>query len=375
VAVGKLQEYAKVQREKSTKKLVIPIAKEWLLSQWGVSDRDIVHVHPSEMAKKDWCERSTYYRISQNRKIDNDKFNFTLQTIFDEGHQIHDKWQTWLADAGKLWGDWSCRACGEVVKDTLVTDLACYSCDECQQVCPHVWKYEEVALEHGIVTGHEDGAVEDRLVEFKSVGIGTLRHDSPDLLAKFYNKEAKLYDLDGLWAAMKVPLKSHVRQANVYMWLAQSMGGEYARFDSCSIVYEYKPNQQSREYVIPFSEAIVRPLLGRVGAIQSGLASGKPPPCPYGGCKQCQAYEDETPEPRVQRKRFIWRSAGQGENAESAGPRQAHLRDSAPTRRHNRAGGQCSDEPVSASDGLAEVSGNTARAGRGRREAREEPPW
>lgn len=378
----KLEEYAKIQREKNTKKLVIPMAKEYLLSQWGVSDRDIVHIHPSEMAKKDWCERSTFWRIYLNKKISDDKFNFTLQTIFDEGHQIHDKWQGWLAAAGKLWGDWSCRTCELWQTDSLVTELDqhCWSRSDATWA-PHVWKYEEVAVHHDLITGHEDGAVEDRLVEFKSVGIGTLRHDSPDLLAKFYNKEAKLYDLDGLWAALKVPLKSHVRQANVYMWLAGMMGLEsatehYARFRTCSIVYEYKPNQQSKEFVIPYSFNIVKPLLERAEAIRVGLRSGTPPPCPFGGCKQCQAYEkDEAAKPRVSNRRLVWRGAGQGPGSDAAPAREARIRDSAPTRRRNRDGGQCSDEPLSASDGLAEILSDSASLGRNRREAGQKQAW
>ena len=303
-------EYAKLQSEKSGRKLIIPVVKEYLLSQWGNSDRDIVHVHPSEMAKKDWCERATFWRIHLQKKITDDKFNFTLQTIFDEGHQIHDKWQTWLANAGKLWGDWTCRVCGELVKDSLVINLPDQGDPDHRGWHPHIWRYDEVALHEGLMIGHEDGAVDDRLVEFKSVGIGTLRHDAPDLLAKFYNKQLKLYDLDGLWNALKVPLKSHVRQANLYMWMAQMMGGEYARFTKCSIVYEFKPNQQSKEFVIPYSREIIAPLLDRVAEIEYALHYKNPPRCPYGGCKQCKAYENDAPDAGSRiRDRFVWKRA------------------------------------------------------------------
>lgn len=316
-------DWSKLQSQKSTGQLVIPTCKQYLMEQWGKSERDIVHVHPSEMAKKDWCERSTFCRIHLNRKID-EKFNFTLQTIFDEGHQIHDKWQSWLKAAGKLWGDWSCMCCerrwhgvsADLPRDCWTTAEGVYR--------DHIWRYEEVALETGIMTGHEDGAIEDRLIEFKSVGIGTLRHDAPDLLQKFYKKPLKGYDLDGLWSTLKVPLKSHLRQANIYMWMAQEMGGEYARFNRCSIVYEFKPNQQSREFVVPFSEEIVAPLLDRVAIIEYALETGVPPPCPYGGCKQCQAYdrEDHPTAPRV-RDRFVWRGASGRAEAGTARSRQA----------------------------------------------------
>jgi hypothetical protein len=306
-AGGKLAALAKIQR--SGDRVVLPLVEEHLLSVWGPDpDRDPRKVHVSEMAKKDWCERATWHRI-QSGTWPAEKFSFAMSSIFDEGHQIHDKWQSWLAATGRLWGDWKCRSCDELVLRSRADQL-CEGWYDAGTSHTHVWQYAEVSLAHGLVSGHEDGAVDDRLVEFKSVGIGTLRRDSPGLLAKYYKQTTegkKLYDLDGLWTALKQPLMSHVKQTNIYLWLAGAMGGEYSRFNKASIVYEYKPNQQSREYVIPFSMDIAYPLLQRVDSIATGLSRGVPPPCPYGGCKQCQAYGDHNQAKPV--RRLVHRSS------------------------------------------------------------------
>jgi hypothetical protein len=307
---GKLAELAKIQR--SGNRVVLPLVEEHLLSIWGdQTGRDPRKVHVSEMAKKDWCERATWFRINQTGTWPEERFSFTMQSIFDEGHQIHDKWQTWLADSGHLWGDWRCLAC-----DTVLTAQLKPLAAGCQTSrAGHIWRYAEVSFSYGLFSGHEDAAVAGRLVEFKSVGLGTLRRDSPGLLAKFYvqtTEGKKLYDLDALWKALKQPLMSHVRQANLYLWLAAMMADQgipgYEVFDSASIVYEYKPNQQSREYVIPLSMDIVDPLVKRAGA----LAWASPPPCPYGGCKQCHDYDQAKPGPDDRARSAPGAQAGAG---------------------------------------------------------------
>lgn len=299
---GKLAQLVKIQR--GGNRVVLPLVEEYLLSRWGPDpDRDPHKVHVSEMAKKDWCERATWFRI-QSGVWPEEKFSFTMQSIFDEGHQIHDKWQTWLADTGKLWGDWKCVLCG-VIAPGMLRPVSPGSVDDCTKY-GHLWKYAEVSFAHGLFSGHEDAAVLSRLVEFKSVGVGTLRRESPGLLAKYYVRTTegkKIYDLDGLWGALKQPLMSHVRQANLYLWLATMMADQgipgYEVFDSASIVYEYKPNQQSREFVIPLSMDIVEPLVDRAMA----LCEDKPPPCPYGGCKQCHDHDQARP----RRRRLVHR--------------------------------------------------------------------
>ena len=309
---GKLAQLAKIQR--AGNRVVLPLVEEHLLSKWGdKTGRDARKVHVSELAKKDWCERATWFRL-QDGEWPEEKFSFTMQSIFDEGHQIHDKWQTWLAETGELWGDWKCLVCDEVQRACFVP-LAM----PCVSRRGHMWRYAEVSFAHGLFSGHEDAGLLNtgRLVEFKSVGVGTLRRDSPGLLAKYYVQTVegkKLYDLDGLWKALKQPLLSHVKQANLYLWLAAKMADQgipgYERFDSASIVYEYKPNQQSREYVIPLSMDIVDPIIDRVDE----LTKPYPPRCPFGGCKQCQGHDDDHPE--ISRRRLVHRPSGRADSGD-----------------------------------------------------------
>lgn len=251
-------------------------------------------LHPSEMCKKDWCTRGTYLRLSGASPAPG-SFSFTLQNIFAEGNFIHEKWQAWLARSGKLWGDWYCRRCMATVRRTAEPgkdpELFCLGSDY-----RHKWEYREVTLwdDELNIHGHEDGALTDPscLVEFKSVGMGTLRFENPELLEKHYVRELKQYDLDGLWKSIARPFASHVRQVNIYMWLAQRMGYPY---DRTQVVYEYKINQQVKEFTVPFSQDIVEPMLEGARKIKAALAAGITPGCPNDpgkGCKECRPYEE-----------------------------------------------------------------------------------
>jgi len=52
-------------------------------------------LHPSEMAKSDWCLRASYFALT-GVTVKKDKPNLRLQSIFDEGHSIHAKCRTGL---------------------------------------------------------------------------------------------------------------------------------------------------------------------------------------------------------------------------------------------------------------------------------------
>lgn len=284
---GNLREYAAIKRKPG---IVLPLVQEYLLARGDDDTRNPSCVHPSEMSKSDWCHRGTYFRIVRNHWPSDSRFNFILENIFEEGNAIHAKWQGWLAETGMLYGNWHCELCGDRFIGRVPGSLDGGSC---VVTPPHLWKYDEVFLQSGIVSGREDGAVGSSLIEFKSVGIGTLRKDHPDLLKRYYLSTTtgrKLYDLDGVWKALNRPLKPHLLQAMVYLWLAREMG---LSFDRASIVYEYKPNQQVKEYQIRLRMDLVQPLLDKVAEIEYALKTGVPPKCSFGGCKQCEGYDDE----------------------------------------------------------------------------------
>jgi hypothetical protein len=371
---GKLHEFSAIRKKSG---VVLPLVQAHLLAKGDHDHRDARCVHPSEMAKADWCHRATYFRIARGTWPSEDKFNFVLQNIFAEGNSIHAKWQRWLAETDKLWGDWECAICGHWAKAQVKPAGWCARLlDEDEHpAVSHIWEYREVGLSHGLISGREDAGVGSSLVEFKSIGIGTLRFDHPDLLKKHYVQTTdgkKLYDLDAVWKGLIRPLKPHLLQANIYLWLAWKMGLDC---DTCSIVYEYKFNQQVKEYTVRLRMDLIQPLLDMVAEIDYALKGQRlPPTCRFGGCSKCEGYDanhDSAPEAGVHRgsarQHSTRRTAGNGTGATT----EAGIRDSETTPRHHRSRTQCPDDAVPEADGVAELRGRSGSDSRGGRAGRE----
>jgi rubredoxin len=284
--------------------IVLPLVKGMLIAKHGPdTERDWTVIHPSEMAKPDWCTRATWLRITSQIDPPQDKFDFIRTNIFGEGNMIHAKWQKWLAETGKLWGSWECALCHWVydgtpehppTRDQIEPDGGWAPGTD--WYCPlgygeplaHMWEYKEVHMQHGLVYGHSDGALlDDRaLVEIKSVGLGTLRIEAPEFLQR-YQKDGKT-DLTGLWKGLERPLKSHVRQGDVYLWLAQQLG---LPFDKIVYLYEFKANQMVKEFTVTYNEERVQQLVDKAKAIEYAVKSGTECPCsidPVRGCSACQ---------------------------------------------------------------------------------------
>lgn len=319
---GRMADLAKIRAEKRVTYSLLADIKEQALKESGPDgDRDPFVIHPSEMAKSDWCIRATFYRMS-GRPEPERKFNFVLENIFAEGHSTHSKMQRWMQNTGKLFGDWECASCKNWVKNTLAKDLPKYGCHEPAFFTQfeHVWEYKEVRLRVPgcSIVGRADGAMVDTLAEFKTVGLGTLRHEAPNLLKKYYIKEYGVYDLDRLWKELKRPLPGHVRQASIYLWLARELELPYSRM---TFIYEFKPNQQVKEFSITLSEDILAPMLEKARKIDNALTHNQPPACEFGGCEQCRAYEEgaddkanNAPEPDQRAGRTVRRGSQEGED-------------------------------------------------------------
>lgn len=247
-------------------------------------------IHPSEMAKENWCPRSTGYRISGVEASNPAPVHgHRMLTIFQEGHDIHSKWQTWLAEMGRIWGRWECRICGH-----SVFDVAIPSCDTCNQPMD----YREVPLDASgtyLIAGHADGAVPDlkAFIEIKSIGLGTLRMEEPQLVSANTVKTEdgrRIPDYDAIWKGLKRPLKTHRRQALIYLALARHLGWDY---DRMIFIYENKANQETKEFVIQYSEEAVQPLLEVALDIKRAVDYGSVLPRPAGfaqdsaPCKDC----------------------------------------------------------------------------------------
>src|ERR1019366_9069499 len=285
LATGKLREFAKLQNEHG---VLLPLLHENMLEAFGPNlDRRADLMHPSDMSHGDWCPRAEYYKLT-GVPMPEEKFNRVLENIFDEGYEIQYKWQRRMRATRKLWGRWLCQLCG-ADELGLEPDLM-----GCRNSHGHMWKYDEVPLlnEDIMVGGSADGAIDDYLVEIKSVGIGTMRIEAPKLLAKHYTHTTegnKLYDLDSVWRELNRPFTAHVIQTQWYLWLAKQLG---LPFTKVRFIYEYKWNQQVKEFDIAQSDAAIQPQLDNVADMLYALEVGEPPAC-IGSppCKVCPVIE------------------------------------------------------------------------------------
>lgn len=240
--------------------------------------RDTDHIHPSEMASENWCPRATWYKITGEEISDPDRVTFQRLNIFAEGDTIHEKYQNLLHRAGILIGMWKCLVCGNKWWDKSPASCNCGST---------LIKYAEVPLSdpaHRIM-GNADGLCEDDdgewLLEIKSVGLGTVRYDAPNLHAAYANGTISL---DELWKRIKRPLAAHNRQIQLYM--------NTTGIHDAIVLYEWKPNQEVREFAVKFDPDVVKPMLDKCDAIIQAIEDETPPPKPEAAvnksCNLCQ---------------------------------------------------------------------------------------
>jgi len=310
---GKFADYSSL---KAATGIVIPEVKKIMLDRKKTESASTVRrgMYPSEMALSDWCPRATYYRMSGFPEPPS-KYSFQLENVFAQGNSVHDKWQTWLSETGKLWGDWKCYRCAAHVKDSLKPSEfyggACIGTDwvkfeelvtrragetprSAMKDFSHDWRYREVTLKSTTLplSGHADAGLVDHniLVELKSISAGSFRYSAPKLFESNTHDVSgkKISDADGMWKSFHAPLTSHLKQGNLYLFMAKEMG---LPFDRISFVYEYKANNQAKEFVVPYTYSIIEPILDTAHVVVDALAKGTPPPCPKGSCASCKAYE------------------------------------------------------------------------------------
>ena len=241
-------------------------------------DRDAMVIHPSETVKQDWCQRATFFRLVGAPALSPEINSFTLENVFAEGHDIHGKWQTWLWEMGLLRGEWLCQSCGQVWAATA--PKSCPGCDA-GRTC---LAYREVPLRSDAhrLGGHADGDIADDerdelcpLLEVKSIGVGTLRYEAPQLLAKHTRRlkdddgEKTVIDYEAIWRDIRRPFPSHLKQGNLYLMMA---GRREMVF-----IYECKWNQQVKEFRIRYQPEVIADILDACLDIKYALDSGKPP--------------------------------------------------------------------------------------------------
>lgn len=272
--------------------VVLPLVKKVLLDKNNTTydpTRRTDIIHPSELCKADFCARATYFRII-GREQKPEVIPFNLENIFTEGNSIHAKWQNWLRMSGKLWGLWLCDSCH--FSCTGYDPIICLECGS-------KVNYGEVALEvpEYMMAGFEDAGLPDSktLVEVKSVGLGTIRHEMPKMLSRYTVRvdTHDVPDLQKLWSNIRSPFPSHAKQACTYLWMAQQMG---LSFNRVSVIYESKSNQQVKEFMIGLDTMsdIMPTLLDKALVVKYAVEDKKEPACydsPDNPCKQCERFE------------------------------------------------------------------------------------
>ena len=242
-------------------------------------ERSTTVLHPSEIIKSDWCHRYSYYLLTGGEPK-TDKPSLRLQNIFDEGHAINAKWQKRLQEMNVLYGKFQCLNCKK-----YMTGISPSNCDECNST---LIEYKEVSLRDDSlrISGHTDGWVKglgnDCLIEIKSIGAGTLRYESPELLIDADG------DLTKAWKNIRRPFRSHLLQGQMYLELAQRMYKEDAPKEII-FIYELKADQDYKEFTVKADYEIVSRIFFNAEKLIKAVEAGKMPDCNVSpeGCKQC----------------------------------------------------------------------------------------
>jgi hypothetical protein len=256
------------------------------LQKRPVGDRSTTVLHPSEIIKTDFCERASWFLLSGTKKVA-EKPNLRLQSIFDEGHAIHAKWQKWFQEMGILHGKFKCEVCDHITWGTSPSE-----CEVCQAPVSKLI-YDEVTLFDDAlrIKGHTDGWIKDKtgdaLIEIKSIGPGTLRNEAPSLMAEADG------DFMKAWKLVRKPFGPHILQGQVYMELMHRMGNPV---EEIVFLYELKADQDYKEFVVKRNPDLIEHIFAKAERIVKAVENKLEPKCnnnPGGTCKQCQPYEVE----------------------------------------------------------------------------------
>lgn len=242
--------------------------------------RSTTVLHPSDMVDPYWCHRASYFHLQGKTPIKNRAMTLRLASVFEEGHAIHAKWQRWFQEMGNLHGKWWCGECGE-------TFFGAADCHE------GPLEYREVPLYYAPlrISGSADGWLtgfgNPLMLEIKSIGEGTFMFEAPELYAE------NDYDFKKAWKALDAPFMKHIQQVQLYMKLAELLGYENSPQEAV-FIYEAKPNQEAKEFVVPKSNFGISHLLEAAQKIVDAIEAGEPPACNMKaqGCERCKGYDD-----------------------------------------------------------------------------------
>lgn len=245
--------------------------EKYLLNRPSTRATDVLH--PSEIVRADWCIRRSWFLLDGVRPK-RESHTLRTESIFENGHQAHTKWQTWLAEMDALLGKWVCLRHGETWWGRRM---------EQHVGCPV--EYLELSVTNGDQTyppirGHADGWVvlpKDKgeyLLEVKTVGIGTI------------NSNGGYLDPGGLAKSFKGinrPYTDHVRQAMLYLFLLKGMFKRdeipFAPPKEILFLYECKEDQAVKEYTVKYDVDFLQPVFDKIEVLHS--YGDEPPPCSF----------------------------------------------------------------------------------------------
>lgn len=260
---------------------VLGSVERFLLSKPRDGSRRTDVLHPSEMASGNWCYRASYFQLLGQSPQANRKMSMRLLSVFEEGHFIHAKWQRWFQQMNVLYGKWYCVECEEMF----------WGGSDCHD---GPLEYREVPLfyEPLRISGHSDGWLvglgNSLMLEIKSVGVGTLRWEAPELLIENDN------DIEKAWRALKAPFQKHITQVQIYMKLAELLGYEDVPQEAV-LIYECKANQEAKEFVVHKSDFGITELFDAAKMICDAVRDKKPPVCNLSSdeCANCKGYVND----------------------------------------------------------------------------------
>lgn len=245
-----------------------------------LGDRSTTVLHPSEIIKDDFCLRYSYYLMTGGEQK-KEKPNLRLQSIFDEGHFIHAKWQKWFQEMGVLYGKFQCVRCDSVTTGTSPECPVCHTVNSME--------YKEVTLVDNDlrIAGHTDGWIKgirnDCLIEIKSIGAGTFRFEAPEILRDADGDIFKAFN------NIKRPFRGHLLQGQMYLELAHRMFGEEAPKEIV-FLYELKADQAYKEFTVKADYEIVDRIFFKAEKVIKAIKAEVMPECnvnPEEGCKSC----------------------------------------------------------------------------------------
>lgn len=288
-----LKEY--LDSSKRLTRVVGPVTRHLLTRPPEDRPRDVLH--PSEIIGSDWCQRAAYFELLRVAPASKPVApHLRLQLVFDEGHSIHRKWQAYLREMGVLFGLWRCLVCEAAWQGISPTE-----CPQCHARGLFV-AYAEVPLRWDPlrIAGHADGWVvglgDPFLIEIKSLGPGTLRLGAPELWRKGEG------DLEKVWRMVTRPMRSHRRQAQLYLtlvnWMAEAgLFPKELAPKEIVFIYELKSNNDYREFSVFWDPDTVEDVVEDVKDLIYAVETGEVPECTVNrgeDCAKCRVFEGAT---------------------------------------------------------------------------------